>query len=74
MALAFDRSRGRLEQRDDAQRGSDAGSALEVLDGEDVGRLARHRDHVRAERSRVADRNEPESIEHLLDLRGAGAV
>ena len=60
---------GGLEQRHDALWVRISGELLEEHDGEHVGRAARHRDHVRAERLGRQRRCHAEGVEHVANRR-----
>ena len=64
---------GRLEQRHHALRMRIAGELLQQLDGEDVRRAARHRDHVGAERLGRQRRSGAEGVEHVANRVGIGS-
>jgi hypothetical protein len=58
----------RLEQRHDPQRRRHLRFLLQQFDRQHVRRVARHRDHVRSERSHGSPRNHPERVEHLASI------
>ena len=65
---------GRLEQRHHTLWMRISGERLEEHDGEHVGRAARHRDHVRAERFGRQRRCRAEGVEHVANRRRDGRI